>query len=485
MSDLFEAARPLLARLAVTLDQQPDLRHDLAAFARAALAFFEGGGSSASGPLTPLAFPRPSGHLFSSNPAASPYRFSPSGESNPYDAEREQVPLSIMAKRCKVKAEACRLLVKRFGGSPPETDESMPLFKRAAELPDCGLWMLTGSGFNPTPAVWENLAGAYEAASVACDLLDRVLPRNDVGLEIGLNLAAESQSTLLYAVVDTGRRGPDTDQIELFIRIRETGAQRRIYIPKFLKRDDRADPDNWKDVLARLTREFEPYKSLPPSTPDSSGKPKSPDKPMHSVQYHLKKVKESPSTANWPWIFKLIDEAITTGLSPADPGLRDLFLPVADLAPDDVEIPANVALVYREIDRHLAARPTDERPVPETPSQEVVKAAILLGGKEVALVGGLPRPLHQKAIIEAFDLRDLRWLAVPEPTLMSRFEADIARPEVALVLHAFRWSSADETALKELCDKYKKPLVRLPRGYNPNQIASELLRQAGDRLRGG
>ena len=134
---------------------------------------------------------------------------------------------------------------------------------------------------------------------------------------------------------------------------------------------------------------------------------------MHSVQYHLKKVKESPSTANWPWIFKLIDEAIATGLSPADPGLRDLFLPVADLAPDDVELPANVALVYREIDRHLSARPSEERPIPETPSQEVVKAAILLGGKEVALVGGLPRPLHQKSIIEAFDLKDLRLACGP------------------------------------------------------------------------
>ncbi|MFO0938941.1 MAG: hypothetical protein U0798_20755 [Gemmataceae bacterium] len=496
MSELFDAARPFLARLTARLENHPDLRQELAAFARAAASFLEG----VSGPAPVGGFPAPT-RPFSPVPgAASPtaYRYGAAAGFDPgagtFEAEREQVALPIMAKRCRVKAEACRILVKRYSGTTSETDESVPLFKKAAELPDCGLWMLTGSGFNITPGVWENLAGAYEAAAVACELMDKVLPRTDTGLEIGLNLAAESQSTLLYAVVDTGRRGPDTDQIELFIRIRETGAQRRIYIPKYLKRDDRADPDNWRDVLARLTREYEPYKNgtIPPvATAEvvtgvgAAAKAKAPDKSMHSVQYHLKKVKESPSTANWPWIFKLIDETLESGLTANDAGLRDLFIPVADAAPDDVEIPPRVVALYREIDRHLATHPAEERVAPETPSQETVKAAVLLGGKEVAMVGGALRLPQQKAIIEAFDLRDLRWIPAIEPGMVPRYEQEIARPDVAVVLYAMRWTGAEYDEVKALCDKHRKPLVKLPRGYNPNQIASELLRQAGERLRNG
>lgn len=489
MSELFEAARPFFARLLARLDQQPELRQELAAFSRAAAIFLEGAsGASTSGGFTSVSS-RP--YTPSSSTTATPFRIG-GGEGTvtpqPFEGDREQVALPIMAKRCRLKAEACRLLVKRYHGTPDEPDESAPLFKKSAELPDCGLWMLTGSGFNTTPGVWENLAGAYEAAAVACEMMDKVLPRNDSGLEIGLNLAAESQSTLLYAVVDSGRRGPDTDQIELFIRIRETGAQRRIYIPKYLKRDDRANPDNWRDVLERLTREYEPYKNgtIPPAVsaePSVVGKSKPTDKSMHSVQYHLKKVKESPATANWPWIFKLIDEAIEGGLSPSDPHLRDLFLPVADLAPDDVEVPPRVISVYREIDRFLASHPAEEKTPIDTPTQELAKVAVILGGKETALFGGSIRPQHQKAIVEAFDLKGLRWLACPEEGSIEKFEFEIAKPEIAVVLYAMRWTAANFDEVKQLCEKLNKPLVRLPRGYNPNQIAAEILRQAGDRIR--
>ena len=47
---------------------------------------------------------------------------------------------------------------------------------------------------------------------------------------------------------------------------------------------------------------------------------------------------------------------------------------------------------------------------------------------------------------------------------------------------AIRWSSHGFGEVKEFCDKYGKPLVRLPAGYNPNQVAFHLLSQVGDRL---
>ena len=46
----------------------------------------------------------------------------------------------------------------------------------------------------------------------------------------------------------------------------------------------------------------------------------------------------------------------------------------------------------------------------------------------------------------------------------------MAVPEVALVLLAIRWSSHDYDSVRTYCDQYGKPLVRLPGGYNANQV---------------
>jgi hypothetical protein len=482
MSELFEAAKPLLARFAAYLEQHPDQRTEWSQFLKSALTYVDTGAA----PLSIPTFVRSESRSGSSYSPSS--RYASASEGSSFEAEREQVPLTTMANRCRIKAEASRVLVRRYSNPNPghDPEDTTALFKKASELPDCGLWMLTGSGFNTSPTVWENMAGAYEAASYACDLMDRVLPRNDVGLEIGLNLAAESQSTLLYAVIDTGRRGPDTDQIELFIRIRETGALRRIYIPKFLKRDDRADPDNWKDVLSRLQKEYETYKNLPASSATAataassiSTASKAPggkaEKTMHSLRYQFKKLKESPAVADWDWVFKLIDEATQNGVAPSDPELRELILPVLSSIPDDVPATTGMTDVFKELDKYLMARGSDDRSTEETPSPQVSKVATMLGGKEIALIGGMNRPAHTKALIEAFDLSNLKWIVAPEAS--SSFENEIAKPDISMVLYSPRWSGVKADDVQAACEKLKKPFVKLTKGVGPNQVASDITRR--------
>ena len=65
------------------------------------------------------------------------------------------------------------------------------------------------------------------------------------------------------------------------------------------------------------------------------------------------------------------------------------------------------------------------------------------------------------------------------------FEAAIARPDVALVLLAIRWSSHAFGDVKQFCDRHGKPLVRLPGGYSPNQVAAQILAQCSEQLGGG
>ena len=67
---------------------------------------------------------------------------------------------------------------------------------------------------------------------------------------------------------------------------------------------------------------------------------------------------------------------------------------------------------------------------------------------------------------------------------MTLFESHIARPDVALVILAIRWSSHGFGDVTAYCEKYGKPLVRLPAGYNPSQVAAQVLAQCSGRLVG-
>ena len=86
--------------------------------------------------------------------------------------------------------------------------------------------------------------------------------------------------------------------------------------------------------------------------------------------------------------------------------------------------------------------------------------------------------------MKSFRLADLDWIQTPEHESYTVFEPSVRRPETAVVLLAIRWTSHSYTEVQKYCSYWNKPLVRLPGGYNPNQVAYQILNQAGDRLRG-
>src|SRR5690606_2152167 len=98
----------------------------------------------------------------------------------------------------------------------------------------------------------------------------------------------------------------------------------------------------------------------------------------------------------------------------------------------------------------------------------------------VVLIGGDRRPEAQEALVEAFGLGELEWIGTREHESIERFRPSIAHPDVALVLLAIRWASHSFGDIKEDCDRHGKPLVRLPGGYNPNQVAAQILSQCGE-----
>jgi hypothetical protein len=158
---------------------------------------------------------------------------------------------------------------------------------------------------------------------------------------------------------------------------------------------------------------------------------------------------------------------------------------VIDSLPDRDDLPHGFRLVLREIDRFLATRtPPSCAAATHEPTSEVKEVRRLLGGRCVVLIGGICRREAQQALERALGLEELTWIETKEHQSIGAFEASIARPDVALVLLAIRWSSHAFGDVKQFCDRHGKPLVRLPGGYSPNQVAAQILAQGSEQLGG-
>jgi hypothetical protein len=385
-----------------------------------------------------------------------------------------------------LKAEAAEYTARRLSGDPAAiADGPGSLIDRAHAIDDCFLWMLDAGGYSDRPKVWTDLAGAFTAAAEAADLLKvwREMPEPDAGRVASdvLHLAAEAQAVLFSACADAGKPKPDLDQLNLFVTIREEAAARQVFVRRYLRKDDPADAARGPDVGRRAA-------ALAATLRASGDRGRDRQKALSNLKYKAKKLRTDPSAAagEWPRVVELLDELVAAGMPPSNPEVRDALLPVADQLPDDVALGPAAGLVFREIDRYIASRPAAEDAANgEAAPPEVAEARRLLAGREVVLIGGHVRPDRRAALIKAFDLADVDWITTEDHTSVTVFEAPIARPAVAVVLLAIRWSNHSYGDVQEYCDRYGKLLVRLPGGYHPNQVAHQILSQVGNRLRAG
>lgn len=138
--------------------------------------------------------------------------------------------------------------------------------------------------------------------------------------------------------------------------------------------------------------------------------------------------------------------------------------------------------MLREIDRVMASYPSPETSVEKPPTEDVRDVARRLSNKSLVIIGGDRRDGAYKAIKEAFGLKELLWVETREHKSFADFEPYVARVDVAAVLLAIRWASYSYGEVTEFCERYGKPLVRLPGGYGVNQVAAQIMAQCSDRL---
>ena len=205
---------------------------------------------------------------------------------------------------------------------------------------------------------------------------------------------------------------------------------------------------------------------------------------MGNLRFKLSQIggNEESDHQQWLQISSIIEGLVNDGLPPSNSELRELLLPKLDDLPESMELPNGFTLVLREIDRSAAIHPQSESTPALLPTKEINEVASRLKNHSMILIGGDRRPASAQSLKDAFALKDLIWIETREHQSIAGFEHFIARPDVLVVVLAIRWSSHAFGDVHEFCERYNKPLVRLPGGYNPNQVAVQIMKQCSGRL---
>lgn len=406
------------------------------------------------------------------------------------------IDLVLLARRCHLKAAACRWIVERRRMMTDFTadtvrevgDRDRDFFARAKALPNCYLWMMDPRGLPPPgDPLLEVLAGCYDNVARGAEVVE---PLSQTGehedlFEAGLYLLAESQSALRVALVDVSQTFVDTDQRDAFLWLKKQTRERSIYVARHMRMDDPAHPDDWEPVKARL-EELDARRSQRHTMRRSR------QILLNKAKYHAGRIAHANGEVqleDWKKLAAALEEMVGGGIPPSDSDMREVLLPVLETMPseDEIEVGPGMRQVLVEADRYLsmaAARESaGESAAPREKPAHIREAAELLRGRTIMLIGGEARPHAKRALEQAFELEELAWMTTRAHQSTAEFEPVVARPETALVLLAIRWSSHSFGDVKAMCDRYGKPFVRLPAGYNPDQVARQILQQASGALR--
>jgi len=413
------------------------------------------------------------------------------------EKERERVPddeLRLIQERCNIKTKAVRwCITQRFHSPDGMTEESdaerRGLIDQARTLPECYLWML----YVDTNAIsddknafecWENLAECFENLAHVTELLQAVLPYREEQrdlLEQAVKYTAEAQSALRVAVTDVGNRVPDPDQEKCFWWLRRTTEEQRIFVERYMRWNDPADASAWQDLrdrIAALNREFHERLQLDHQVP----------KLLSRARFHVKMIesdREQPDGHDWQVIAECVVRLLELGIKPSHTSMRELLYPIKDLAQTQpAEIYKALEPVISEIRRYESREDaTSEGDYEGELTEEVAIAASLLRGKKIVMLGGTPQQSARQKLIETLELEDLCWVDSRAHESVEHFRAYIYQPGVAAFLLLIRWCSHSFATLEEDCRKAGVPFIRITGGYHPNQIAHQILEQAGEKLR--
>lgn len=383
--------------------------------------------------------------------------------------------LSLIARRCALKGETCRFVIERRGAGPDRQGEFAErvrgLLTTAKATPNCFLWMLFPGQTQPPDGVLGVIGACYANLERAALLAERVAPGSSAETRHdALLLLAAAQSALRVALEDTWLTKPDRDQEDTFAYLADATRYERVFLERYMKLDDAADPGEHAELAARIGE-------LEKRLEQGEARRKRITTLVNDVRFHARRIAGDPGGdhgRDWEKIAAKLGE-LEGERALGDAKLAEPLRAVAGLAP-----PGLAAVLAKA---GASAAPGEEESPTKQYSAGVTRVRDFLRGGRVVLVGGERRDDAERRIREAFDLADLEWLAPAEHSSSGPLEAPIGRADTRLVLQLIKLTGHHHAAdVAAYCERYAKPLVRLPAGYNPEQIAAQVIEQASERL---
>lgn len=392
----------------------------------------------------------------------------------------------MISSRCEAKARACHWTIERLALMNCGANYATDIVPRDRQIIDggklcgCFLWMSTRSSPMPDDlSAYSDVAECYRCLGAALRLFGdnkTTIIADKSLLHSQLELVAEAQSALRSAVHGVGGVS-DQDQVDAYWWVRQAASENSFYIERYMREVDSADPNAWSDLSRRISQFCEQVENRTMMLRDKR-------RLIVKCRYQVEQAIIGDKWIEWEAVARTVDELVRSGTPPSDLRIRALLLPHVDVIPS---LPANTngfQFALRETRRFQLLstdQPIDDESDESFPSVGV--AAELLNGKKVVLIGGEERKASKEAIEQELLLEELVWVPCKHGQPVSSFERYVAQNDVTAVLLAIRWSSHAFTDLRLICRKHGKPLIRLPAGYSPNQVAAQIMNQASTQLR--
>lgn len=404
--------------------------------------------------------------------------------------ETPEIDLTMVVRRAKLKAASCLLYIERRAAEGdaererPILDSMKSMIDRAQnELRECFLWAFFRERAQPDDETLREIAACYEALAEAADACvkataDEWLTEENT-LHDAMRALAEASSALRVALRRTWLIQPDRDQDETHLWLRTETWRRSIYVERYMSLDDPADPVRAPEVAAEA-------RALIALLDASHRDARRVDELSNKVRYHARQLAADPSNEHHArTINTCCDELLAKGLRPSDTRLLALSAVIKpDHFPESVP-PSEAAAAIARGSVATQARVVEPKPAPAQRqwSERVLEARELLRGGNLVLIGGEVRPDAVTRITDAFALNDVEWISLSEHGTGTPMQAPIARGETRAVIVLIKLAGhlhAEEA--RAYARQFDKPCIMLPAGYNPEQIAEQLLSQAAERL---
>lgn len=393
--------------------------------------------------------------------------------------------LALIAERCKMKFESCDAVLKRLVTDPGSDEHHLltrqieELIARGRSIPGCFLWAPFRQQPLPAREIVEWAARAYENLMRSAELLRAIENQPDLASELpgAAQLFAQAQSSLRIAIEQTWLNRPDQDQEDAFIWLRVLTLRDQVYIPRFMRLDDPADPAQWRTLAAEIT---EARASVDRRIESRMKQRQALNKLRYSVKMLLSEA-PSPEASRWEGVVKALQL-----VGADDESVPGIVRPLSALS-----VPREFESSLRRFIIDPGPRPLSESadiddavPTPRSFSESILRVRSALVNHRVVLSGGVVSPTHKAALEAAFELGDLDWVALREHASSDPLLSSIRRPNTRLVLLAVRLSGHGHIDdAQELCRTLNIPCVLLKGGLNPERVAADILEQSARALR--